>query len=480
MTNLEGDLKKLEQLDFGGRGESFVESNLLTPLLACLGYETHKDYEVRRHGDEGMSFKLHYPPVESGAKRVRHYNPDYMPTIRKKMFWVIETKSPRSVSAPFELQYLVQGLQYCIHPEIQAPYLMVTNGVVSSVYDAHGSVFLDAEMYRPILEFRAGELWKRWSEIYQLLGAEKVRDRIEQQLKLMYDKLSLSSLDRDYPAALLKRIGADVGQNAKSIERTVNRMFVDEMDRAKSEWVAYMNGLDLNATYASMDDPAEPGRTQIHFVFAKSKECGIPEIDVLRRLTEDFERQNIFHKIQSFHAVAILFVRSSDPEVKAAAEEFLWTHREGELPLLNQAECAALRLVRKRNALFLYPELRPQIATILASSPEIRRFVDPLNPYHLTYAGEINQHHLSFKVLKGLSEDQLAALLKVLLDREAEVNENFWKAREKLPDSEKQMLGFEIYGDDGRHYAFKGILRERGITFEDRDAASSQDSTATV
>lgn len=473
MTDIEENLNALEELDFEGRGESFVESNFLTPLLECLGYETHKDYEVRRHGDEGMSFKLHYPPVESGAKRVKYYSPDYMPTIRKKMFWVIEAKSPKDVSAPFDPKYVVQGLQYCIHPEIQAPYLFVTNGLVSSVYDAHGSVFLDAEMYRPILEFRADELLKRWAEIYQLLGVQKIRDRIEQQLKLMYDKLCLSSLDRDYPAALLKRIGADAGQNAKLIERTVNRMFVEGMDRAKSEWVDYMNGLDLDAAYASMEDPAVPGRSQTHFVFAKSKERGIPEIDVLRRLTEDFDRQNIFRKIQSFHAVAILFVRSLDPEVKAAAEEFLRAYKDGELPLLNQVECAALRLVRKRNVLFLYPELRPQIATILGSSPEIQRFVDPLNSYYLTYAGEVNQHHLSFEVLKGLSEEQLAALLKVLLDREAEVNKDFWKAREKLPASEKQMLGFEIYGDDGRLYAFKGILRELGIRFKDRKAAPS-------
>ena len=208
MTGVEERLKRLQQLDFEGKGEPFVESNFLTPLLECLGYETHKDYEVLRHGDHGTSFKLRYPPVEKGARKVKHYNPDYMPTIRKKMFWVIEAKSPKDVSAPFGLQYLVQGLQYCIHPEIQAPYLLVSNGLVSSVYDAHGSVFLDSDLYEPILEFRADELVSRWPEIYELLAVEKIRHRIEDQLKVMYDKLCLSSLDKNYPAALIKRIGA--------------------------------------------------------------------------------------------------------------------------------------------------------------------------------------------------------------------------------------------------------------------------------
>lgn len=83
MKNLE-ILKKISSIDFTGKGESFVEQRFLTPLLECLGYENHKDYEVHRHGDAEISFKLNYPPVETGAKKVKHYNPDYVPTIRKK------------------------------------------------------------------------------------------------------------------------------------------------------------------------------------------------------------------------------------------------------------------------------------------------------------------------------------------------------------------------------------------------------------
>jgi hypothetical protein len=472
MTNVEEHLKTIQQLDFDDKGEAFVESKFLTPLLECLGYETHKDYEVLRHGDLGTSFRLRYPPVEMGARKVKYYSPDYMPTIRKKMFWVIEAKSPKDVSAPFDLQYLVQGLQYCIHPEIQAPYLLVSNGQVSSIYDAHGSVFLDSDIYEPVLEFRANEIVSRWTEIYELLAVEKIRQRIEEQLKVMYDKLCLSSLDKSYPAALIKRIGACSGENAKTIARTVNRLFVEGMDREKAEWVEYMNGLDLDATYASMDDPAMPGQTQVDFVFAKSGEHGKADSEIFHRLTHDFDRQNIFHKVQTFHAVAILFVRTPDPAVKIAAEEFLRTYKEAELPLLNQVECALLRLTRKRNVLFVYPALRPQIAKVLESAPEIERYVCPPNSYRLTYAGEVDQHHRSFEILKTLSEEQLAALLKLFLDAEIKINDDFWQARGKLSDSEKQLLGFECYGDDGRHYAFKGILGELGIKFEEKDEAS--------
>lgn len=476
MTSVEERLKKLQLLDFGGKGEPFVESNFLTPLLECLGYETHKDYEVRRHGDDDTSFKLHYPPVEQGARKVKHYQPDYMPTIRKKMFWVIEAKSPKDVVAPFDFQYLVQGLQYCIHPEIQAAYLLLTNGLVSSVYDAHGSVFLDADVYEPILEFRAGELVSRWPEIFSVLAVENIRHRIEDQLKVMYDKLCLSSLDKDYPSALLKRIGASCGENAKMIARTVNRLFVEGMDREKAEWVEYMNGLDLDATYASMNDPASPGQTQVGFVIKKSRQRGYTDDEILDRLIQDFDGQNIFHKIQSFHGVAILFQTTSDPALKAAAGDFLRRYQEGNLPLLNQVECGLLRLARKQNVLFLYPVLRPKIAKVLESAPEIERFVDPPNSYSLTYAAEVGQHHRSFEILRTLPEEQLSSLLTQALDAEARINDDFWDARKNLTDAEKQTLGFEIYGDEGRHYAFKGILGNLGVKFEERDAASTEAS----
>jgi hypothetical protein len=52
-SQLSSLLSQLEALDFTGKGEAFVESKFLTPLLDCLGYEVHRDYEVIRHGDDG-------------------------------------------------------------------------------------------------------------------------------------------------------------------------------------------------------------------------------------------------------------------------------------------------------------------------------------------------------------------------------------------------------------------------------------------
>lgn len=464
MNPLETQLRKLEALDFTAKAEAFVESRFLTPLLECLGYETHKDYEVLRHGDDGASFKLSYPPVERGAQKVKHYNPDYVPTIRKKMFWIIEAKSPKDVPHPFDVKYLVQGLQYCIHPEIQAQYLLVSNGVVSSVFDAHGAVFLDQDMYTPVLEFRASDLSQRWPEIYDMLGVERLRTRIEVNLKSAYDKLCLSSLDRNYPRELLNRIGASAGENAQTIARTVNRMYIEQLDAERDASLKTMESFDVEQIFSCLDDPMLTGpTTQAHVFIRKSSAAGIPEREILNRLTHDYAHQSLFRKEQSFLGVCVLYLQTDDIDVMTDAKAFLDTYKDAKLPLLNQVECAFLRLVRKANVLQTYPKLREQIFQSLQSAPELIRFVNPPSALSLTYGEEILLHHRTFKDLAQCSDAVLKSMLEQLLPLEAEINDSFWKARKTLPGSEVQMLGFEIYGEGGRHYSFRGVLHNYGI-----------------
>jgi hypothetical protein len=464
MNPLETQLRQLEAIDFTGKAEAFVESRFLTPLLECLGYETHKDYEVLRHGDDGASFKLSYPPVERGAQKVKHYNPDYVPTIRKKMFWIIEAKSPKDVPHPFDVKYLVQGLQYCIHPEIQAQHLLVTNGVFSSVFDAHGAVFLGQDMYRPVLEFRASELSQRWPEIYDILGVEKLRTRIEVNLKSAYDKLCLSSLDRNYPRELLNRIGASAGENAQTIAKTVNRMYVEQLNAEHDASLKTLESFDAEQIFACLDDPMCSGpTTQAHIFIRKSRAAGIPEREMLHRLTHDYARQSLFRKEQSFLGVCVLYLQTDDIDVMTDAKAFLDTYKDAELPLLNQVECAFLRLVRKSNVLQAYPKLQEQISQSMQSAPELVRFVNRPSALSLTYGEEILLHHRTYKNLAQCSDAALEIMLEQLLRVEAEINERFWKARKALPSSEIQLLGFEIYGAGGRHYSFRGVLHNYGI-----------------
>jgi len=446
-------------LDFSDKGEAFVEARFLTPLLAHLGYETHRDYEVLRHGDNGSTFKLHYPPVEMGAQRVKHYNPDYVPTIRKKMFWIVEAKSPKDVAFPFDAKYLVQGLQYCIHPEIQAKYLVVTNGIHTAVYDAHGSVFFGKEIYEPIFSFKSSELAVRWGEIFSLLSVDKLRTRIEIDLKAMLDKLCLSSLDKSYPRRLLQQIGASAGENAQRIEYHASRLFIEDMEKSQQAWCDDMEKLSSSQIYERMTVPLRAGVwvEGTYFVVKSLAEC-VPADEVFRKLTFDFDRQSIFRKLQTFMALCALYRRMDDDALKHRCRSFFDHYKDAELPLLNQVECALLRLVRKVCVLSYYPPLRQRLQQELSTAPELIRFVNPPTAFALMYPFELQQNQLMFNNINKLADEELQRHLTQILQAEAKIEHDFWVARAKLTDSERELGGLEGYGVGGKHYAFKNIL----------------------
>ena len=216
--------KTLEYLDFNDKGENYVRENFVVPLLKCLGYDNHKDYEVKRDGDAGISLKLKSPPVERGAKKVKSFNPDYMPTIRKKCFWIIEAKTARDLKYPFDDNFIMQGLQYCIHPEIRAKYLVLTNGLYTNVYDSFSRIYDGGDIYEPILTFCNTEISLKWNEIYQLLSAEKIRKFIEDDVLNMYEKVVSSSLDYEYPQRMLNRIEEISKDASLSISEHISRL----------------------------------------------------------------------------------------------------------------------------------------------------------------------------------------------------------------------------------------------------------------
>jgi hypothetical protein len=473
-TKHQQTLQALARLDFTDKGEAFVEQKFITPLLECLGYETHKDYEVIRHGDDGSGFKLKFPPVEQGARQVKTYNPDYVPKIRKKMFWIIEAKSPKDVPYPFAANYMVQGLQYCVHPEIQAKYLMATNGRHTAIHDAHGSIFMDKDLYAPILVFEASELPSKWPEIYELLSVERLRDRIETDLKSMYDKLCLSSLDKSYPGAVLRRIGADAGKHAQAIEKHVMRLYVEGMDRATEQWRQNIEQLAPQQVLELMELPLRLGQSEANYFVPKALAAGMTPQAVFEAITQDFDRQSIFRKEQSVVAATVLYYQTADEGVKERLRDFFDKVRDYALPALNRMECALLRLRRKHLVLSIYPQMRRRIETELKDAPELVRLVRPPTALDGTYEAELALHAHEFAALRRLPEDELARGLPVLLKIEADLEDEFWKARGQLQEQEKQISGFETYGVGGHHYAFKNILVNYGIDprVEDADVAS--------
>lgn len=460
-------LRELEKLAFDGKGEPFVESNFLTPLLGCLGYEEHRDYDVIRHGDDGSSFKLRYPPVERGGKPVRNFNPDFIPTIRKKAFWIIEAKSPKDVEYPFAGEFLVQGLQYCLHPEIQARYLLVSNGRNSAVFVAFGALNLGEDLYAPILEFKATELVEKWGQIFDLLSAEKLRTKIEEDLKLMYDKLCLSSLDVRYPKELIRKLGSSQFEHANSISKHVRELQMEKHKKYFDELAAQKAKLNASQAYALMERPMGWMGTEGIIFVERSLDEGASGEDTFNKLTWDFDKQSIFRKQQSFAGACALYKKVSGP-AKLKIKNFIERHMSGELPALNQVECAWIRITRKHFIISVFPEIRKKFDAALQTAPEMIRFVAPPTGIQDIVNTELSLHTLNFQRIRGLSEADLNLELKEALKVEEELAKPLAEAEKGSALYRDSVFNwFESYGAGGKHFAFKNIFDNSKLNFDD-------------
>lgn len=454
-------LDSLESLNFKGKAEAFVEQKFVTPLLECLGYDSDDDYEVKRHGDSDCSFKLSYPPVENGAKKVKHYNPDYIPTLRKQMFWVIEAKSP-SVKYPFHKKYLVQGLQYCIHPEIQACYLVVSNGVLTSIYDAQNSVFFEGDIYTPIFSFKNTELITKWKTIYKYLSAEKMRFSLEERLKKFYEKLSLTSLNEAYPESLIQYIGRNTYELKNQINANLINKWGKTHDRKFQLKINEMRNFSDEELEIRMNHPSG-WENKIIEIFLERKLKIFSEIEVFDICINDYQDCSIFKKENYFRVLSDLYIFSKDDELKDRIKKFLLENVFKKLNIINQVEARAVRVFRKLTVINNYESLRQAISLYVRDFPEIIQFGRKPNPTDFTYPHELMFHDVFFSYIKKLPESELTDLKEKLEHIENEIEEIFKKEKSRIPYKDMEVSGLEKAGYNDMICSLKNIICNKGL-----------------
>ena len=81
----EPTLHRLRSVDWTGKPEPTISSELITPVLHLLGYGEHTVHKV----GEQQSYTLRDPWVSKGSRRVRL---DYEPSIYEEGLWVMEAK----------------------------------------------------------------------------------------------------------------------------------------------------------------------------------------------------------------------------------------------------------------------------------------------------------------------------------------------------------------------------------------------------
>lgn len=458
-------INDLIKLKFDGRGESYVEQVFLMPFLKALGYENHKDYEVKVHGDEGTSFKLHYPPVELGAKKVKHYNPDYIPTIRKKSFWVIEAKSAKDVKFPLDYSFIVQGLQYCIHPEIRARLLVISNGKQTAIYNAFNLYFDEESLYSPILEFSNCEIKEKWKEIYGLLSIERMRAHLEEDLKDQYEKLAGSSLDKKYPDILINKISKNKSTISNSIRKHVSKLNLEAINNERDRRLEYLYSLSYQDLYKYLDLPLPGGKCEAEIYVEKASQYLTIE-EIYQKLNGEYNNASIFLKEQIYCAMCKLYLIANEDE-KVKIEVFLKQKQTEKLPIQHKVECLLLRINRKVFTIYFYPNLRKNIEEKLRDAPEITKYVYPPSVLDYTFEKEIQLHHETWLNTKDLEIEKITELIKLLEDIEVKIEDDFKEAEKKLTDKEKLIGGFETYRENRTIFTFKNIQNHYGIVFNE-------------
>ena len=363
------------------------------------------------------------------------------------------------LAPPECLRYIVQGLQYCIHPEIQARYMVLSNGTNTSIYDSHVSPFEEKDIYEPIFSFSAKELAEKWAELYKILSVEKMRYLLENDLQKAYEKLAYSSLDYNYPSDLANKISIKRLDISHQIRHHVAEVHVEELNKNYDAHQETLQNLDSQSLFRMMDCPiGSRGKVEANYFIQKAfSEEKSQELFII--LIDNFEQQSIFRKEQTFVALCNLYNFSSQPSLKSDILRFLNENKFRELNLLNQVECLFLRLLRKILVIYEYPLLQRSIRQYLETAPELIKFVQKPTALKETFFFEILCHKQYFADILTLESQELEKLRDDLEQVERGLENKFELAYKRLTYDELQRGGrMEHYGLLRYHYPFLIII----------------------
>ena len=179
MLNSEDEfLSSWEKFDFSRCNEMDIREDFIAPLLYILGYSKNTINDIVREKSLCLSEAFH----RIGRKKVQI---DYVPSIRLKSFWIMEAKpgNPRKMT----VGDMLQAHLYAVHPEIQVPYIVLTNGWELKIYSVY-----DWENWKePFFEINAQNCRTCFSELKNILSAKNMlqfqRSRMLEQIKNTFE-----------------------------------------------------------------------------------------------------------------------------------------------------------------------------------------------------------------------------------------------------------------------------------------------------
>ena len=159
-------LTRIRSVDWTGKPEATISSQLIMPVLHLLGYGEHTLHKVA----EQRSYPLKDPTVSKGSRRVQL---DYEPSVYEQGLWVMEAKGTDAKVTP---KTLGQVRDYAIHPEVRAALMVTVDAAGFRVFDPW-----DEYWDEPLIAVEVNEVADRLGELRAVLGVDRVADFIRQR-----------------------------------------------------------------------------------------------------------------------------------------------------------------------------------------------------------------------------------------------------------------------------------------------------------
>lgn len=204
-------LNRLRSVDWMGKSEATISSQLIMPVLMLLGYGEHTLHRVA----EQQSYPLRDPYMSKGSRRVKL---DYEPRVYEEGLWVMEAKG---TDATVRKKTLGQVRDYAIHPEVRAALMVTVDAAGFRVFDPW-----DEHWEEPLLAVGVNEVADRIEELRAVLGVDRVADVVRRRhldhlrraLSASLEFAVLADADREF-CELVREARATISKKRRAIHR---------------------------------------------------------------------------------------------------------------------------------------------------------------------------------------------------------------------------------------------------------------------
>lgn len=237
------DLQLLAEYRFEGRNEAEIRGDWIEPFLRLLGYGLGTRNDVLRE----RQLKLAEPIRMIGSKRIEI---DFIPTVFGERLWIIEAKRPQDGEGLFAPEHLGQAWSYATDPRVDVPFLVLCDGTRLGVFDV-----TRVDWEEPIFDRPMTELAEAFEELFDLLGARRVAERVRRdQLKHLRTAL-MAQVDHKPLDETLEEVSTIVAEARPVVTERREQRYSEARERIETQGGAALDAAGIWGLAGHLNGP---------------------------------------------------------------------------------------------------------------------------------------------------------------------------------------------------------------------------------